>query len=58
MWCYPYMILNKALMFQATFLGSNLSSSGYVSQMNELYLLQFLKLQSQNKNWGNITTEM
>ena len=34
MWSYPYMFLFKALVFQANFLDSSLSSSGYISETN------------------------
>ena len=36
MWSYPYMFLYKALVFQAKFLDSSLSSSGYISETNDL----------------------
>ena len=36
MWSYPYMLLYKALVFQAKFLDSNLPSSGYISVTNDL----------------------
>ena len=36
MWSYPYMFLYKALVFQAKFLESSLSSSGYISETNDL----------------------
>ena len=36
MWSYPYMFLYKALVFQTNFLDSNLSSSGYISETNDL----------------------
>ena len=36
MWSYPYMFLYKALVFQAKFLDSSLSSSGYISETNYL----------------------
>ena len=36
MWSYPYMFLYKALVFQANFLDNNLSSSGYISETNDL----------------------
>ena len=36
MWGYPYMFLHKALVFQAKFLESSLSSSGYISETNDV----------------------
>ena len=36
MWSYPYMFLYKALVFQSKFLDSSLSSSGYISETNDL----------------------
>ena len=36
MWSYPYMFLYKALAFQAKFLDSSLSSSGYISETNDV----------------------
>ena len=36
MWSYPYMFLYKAYVFQAKFLDSGLSSSGYISETNDL----------------------
>ena len=36
MWSYSYMFLYKALVFQAKFLDSSLSSSGYISETNHL----------------------
>ena len=35
MWSYPYVFLYKALVFQANFLDSSLSSSGYISETND-----------------------
>ena len=35
MWSYPYMFLHKALVFQANFLDSCLSSSDYISETND-----------------------
>ena len=35
MWSYPYMFLYKALVFEANFLDSSLSSSGYISETND-----------------------
>ena len=35
MWSYPYMFLYKALVFQANFLDSSLSPSGYISETND-----------------------
>ena len=36
MWSYPYMFLYKALVFQANVLDNSLSSSGYISETNDL----------------------
>ena len=35
MWSYPYIFFYKALVFQANFLDSSLSSSGYISETND-----------------------
>ena len=35
MWSYPYMFLYKALVFQANFLDSSLSSSSYIWETND-----------------------
>ena len=52
MWSYPYMFLYKALVFQAKFLDSSLSSSGYISETNDLRATKICQgMEHDMSNW-------
>ena len=53
MWSYPYMFLYKALVLQAKFLGSSLSSSGYISGPNDLRATKICQgMENDMLTWG------
>ena len=53
MWSYPYMFLYKALVFQAKFLDSSLSSSGYISETNDLRATKLYRgMEHDMSTWG------
>ena len=53
MWSYPYMFLYKALVFQAKFLDSSLSSSGYISETNDLRATKICQgMEHDMSTWG------
>ena len=53
MWSYPYMFLYKALVFQAKFLDSSLSSSGYISETNDLRATKICQgMEHDRSTWG------
>ena len=53
MWSYPYMFLYKALVFQAKILDSSLSSSGYISETNDLRAIKIRQgMEHDMSTWG------
>ena len=53
MWSYPYMFLYKALVLQANFLDSSLSSSGYISKPNDRRETKICqKMEHDMATWG------
>ena len=53
MWSCPYMFLYKALVFQAKFLDSSLSSSGYISETNGLRTTKICQRMAHDMStWG------
>ena len=50
---YPYMFLYKALVFQAKYLDSSLSSSGYISETNDLRATKLCqRMEHDMSTWG------
>ena len=57
MWGYPYMFLHKALVFQAKFLESSLSSSGYISETNDVRATKICQGMEHDMSTGCVDVE-